>query len=597
MSHRDPGPPPPRWLHCPRKSHELIASKFLAFKTPLDQKFDDQIEPQFRFPPTMIMSSMRSYKVKVGLWVDLCNTSRFYDKKIVEDMGCRYVKLHCRGHGAAPSAEQVDTFVNICTNFVQKNPLEIIAVHCTHGFNRTGFLIASYLIQKDDWSPEAAVEIFAKARPPGIYKNDYIEELFARFGDVSDAPVAPPLPEWCFEEDAETGVDEDGHAPNGESSKGNAAPTRRGGLNKNNPTFMPGVSGVHPVTSPATTQEVQRKMQALCRWNKKGFPGAQPVSMDRKNIRKLTEMGYKVSWKADGMRYMMLIDGPDRVFFADRDNCIFHVPNMTFLDRKDSNVHLTNTLLDGEMVIDQDGDKQVPRFLVYDIVYYKDKNVGDANFSIRGICIEKEIIQARSQYINQGLIDRSREPFSIRLKQFWPIKDTRTLLGPRFTKESLGHEPDGLVFQPAHKPYKAGRDDDILKWKPSSHNSVDFKLKVERETRPGMLPQTNGLLFVGGLNVPFATMPKLKKEVRELNNKIIECTWDAEKKQWAFMRERTDKSYPNGFNTAQNVVSSIQEPVTPQILLNLIDQMQSREPFNSGVEGGMHPPPMKRPRH
>ena len=55
---------------------------------------------------------------------------------------------------------------------------------------------------------------------------------------------------------------------------------------------------------------------------------------------------------------------------------------------------------------------------------------------------------------------------------------SRTLLGPKFTKESLGHEPDGLVFQPSDEAYQPGRDDRILKWKPHTHNSVDFKLQV-----------------------------------------------------------------------------------------------------------------------
>ena len=55
---------------------------------------------------------------------------------------------------------------------------------------------------------------------------------------------------------------------------------------------------------------------------------------------------------------------------------------------------------------------------------------------------------------------------------------SRTLLGPKFTKASLGHEPDGLVFQPSDEAYEPGRDDRILKWKPHTHNSVDFKLQV-----------------------------------------------------------------------------------------------------------------------
>ena len=84
---------------------------------------------------------------------------------------------------------------------------------------------------------------------------------------------------------------------------------------------------------------IQRKVQKAVGWNK-GFPGAQPVSMDRKNIGFLAEMPYMVSWKADGtrcdhlggyiqhnadIRYMMLVDGENEVYFLDRDNCVFQV--------------------------------------------------------------------------------------------------------------------------------------------------------------------------------------------------------------------------------------------------------------------------------
>ena len=51
------------------------------------------------------------------------------------------------------------------------------AVHCTHGFNRTGFLIACYLIEKVDMSPRGAVEDFARNRPDGIYKYRCLHRL------------------------------------------------------------------------------------------------------------------------------------------------------------------------------------------------------------------------------------------------------------------------------------------------------------------------------------------------------------------------------------------------------------------------------------
>ena len=41
---------------------------------------------------------------------------------------------------------------------------------------------------------------------------------------------------------------------------------------------------------------------------------------------------------------------------------------------------------------------------------------------------------------------------------------------------------------------------------------------------------------------------QVTKELRQLDNKIIECSWDG--KQWKFMRQRTDKSFPNAYNTA-----------------------------------------------
>ena len=65
-----------RWLKCPRKSVELIGGKFLAVKTPLDERYDSQVAPENLFYPSMVFSSMKSHKVKVGLWIDLTNTSR-----------------------------------------------------------------------------------------------------------------------------------------------------------------------------------------------------------------------------------------------------------------------------------------------------------------------------------------------------------------------------------------------------------------------------------------------------------------------------------------------------------------------------------------
>jgi len=359
--------------------------------------------------------------------------------------------------------------------------------------------------------------------------------------------------------------------------------------------FMEGVPGVSHFTLQPKLSTIQRKVQRAVGWSK-GFPGAQPVSMDRKNIGFLAEKPYMVSWKADGTRYMMLVDGENEVYFLDRDNCVFQVSGLTFLHRKNQHRHIQDTVLDGEMVIDVVNGEKFPRFLIYDIIRYEGNEVGKCDFRRRLECIDREIVGSRNKYIMDGVINKAKEPFSIRKKDFWDVADAYKLLRPEFTSK-LAHEPDGLIFQPAGKDqaYKGGRDDEILKWKPASMNSVDFRLQVIREEALGCLPKTIGQLFVGqskdyDARTPFSQI-KVNKELKELNGKIIECKWEAD--QWVFMRERTDKSFPNGFNTAMGVIESIRNPVTEHYLLEMIDRSRWRKPQEDFHQGSMGPPPKR----
>lgn len=554
-----------------------MAQRFLAFKTPLDEKYDAQVPVENRFNPKMLFQAMKAHKVKIGLWIDLTNTSRFYDKRLVEEEECKYVKLSCKGHGETPSEDSVKAFIAVCKNYIAQNPLDIVAVHCTHGFNRTGFLISAYLVEEFDWAIDMAVAEFTKVREPGIYKESYLKEIYKRYsGDEEDAPPAPTLPDWCYEEDVAT-VDEDGEPI--EKEKGDKVEKKkRGGV------FMEGVPGVKLWTLQPKLGTIQKKVQKSLEWTKGGFPGCQPVSMDRQNLNFLQEKPYKVSWKADGTRYMMLIDGEDEVYFADRDNCVYKVTGLSFLHRKEKRP-IKDTVLDGEMVIDVVNEQKYPRFLIYDIIRYEGAEVGKCDFGTRLTCIEKEIVGARNTYITQGVIDKTKEPFSIRKKEFWDVSEAGKLMGHEF-QSKLAHEPDGLIFQPGRDPYKAGRDDTVLKWKPASMNSVDFKLKVVKESGLGMLPRTVGKLFVGGLDAPFSEMKV--KGLKEYDGKIIECKWA--NNQWVFMRERTDKSFPNGYKTAQGVINSIREPVTEEMLLSFIEHNRWRK-----GDSDFMPPPAKRP--
>ncbi|XP_075940884.1 mRNA-capping enzyme [Anarhichas minor] len=597
MSHTGP---PPRWRNCPRRG-QPVAGKFLPMKTMLGPRYDDQVLEENRFHPSMLFNYLKSLKVKMGLLVDLTNTTRFYDRNDIEKTGITYVKAPCKGHGECPSIETTGKFITLCENFIEKNPEELIGVHCTHGFNRTGFLMCAYLVEKMDWSVEAAVAAFSQARAPGIYKGEYLKELFRRYGDEEDAPPAPQLPEWCFDDVDSGEVDDDGNSvgqESGPSSSGSVPGKRKKEKLKLGAIFLEGITvkGVTQVTTQPKLGEVQRMCQGMAEWDRSGFPGAQPVSMDRQNLHFLEQNPYKVSWKADGTRYMMLINGKNEVFMIDRDNSIFHMANLEFPFRKDPRVHLSSTLLDGEMIIDKVNGQPVPRYLIYDIIKFNGQPVGQCDFNIRLLCIEKEIISPRMEKMKIGQIDKTKEPFSVRNKPFFDIHAARKLLEGSFTSQ-VSHEVDGLVFQPCGR-YKAGRCDEILKWKPPNLNSVDFRLKITKVGGEGLLPQTVGLLYVGSYDMPFAKM-KATKELKQYDNKIIECTFA--NNTWVFMRQRVDKSFPNAYATAMAVCKSIQEPVTKEILLEYVDrcsqgvQAQNRKHPPDPDAELMPPPPPKRP--
>ncbi|KAJ1630486.1 protein-tyrosine phosphatase-like protein, partial [Pavlovales sp. CCMP2436] len=51
----------------------------------------------------------------------------------------------------------------------------VVAVHCTHGVNRTGFLIASYLVRRHRFSVREALQHFTGARFPGMWRQELVD--------------------------------------------------------------------------------------------------------------------------------------------------------------------------------------------------------------------------------------------------------------------------------------------------------------------------------------------------------------------------------------------------------------------------------------
>ena len=53
----------------------------------------------------------------------------------------------------------------------------MIGVHCTHGLNRSGYIICRYMIEKDGVDPDEAIERFNTARGHEQTRVNYLEHL------------------------------------------------------------------------------------------------------------------------------------------------------------------------------------------------------------------------------------------------------------------------------------------------------------------------------------------------------------------------------------------------------------------------------------
>ena len=80
-----------------------------------------------------------------------------------------------KGHGTVPSQANVETFYSSVLDTEAEGGL--IGVHCTHGLNRTGYLISRYLIEKQGWDPDRAIAAFDLARGHKQERENYLDHL------------------------------------------------------------------------------------------------------------------------------------------------------------------------------------------------------------------------------------------------------------------------------------------------------------------------------------------------------------------------------------------------------------------------------------
>ncbi|XP_043106180.1 RNA/RNP complex-1-interacting phosphatase [Puntigrus tetrazona] len=168
---------PDRWTDYTAVGRRIPGTRFIAFKVPLKQSFryhSTQSEP---FGPFDLVRMMEKEGQELGLIIDLTFTTRYYN---VEDLPktLYHLKIFTAGH-EVPSNATILSFKKAVRHFLRDNENndKLIGVHCTHGLNRTGYLICRYLIDVDEMNPQKAIKLFNESRGHSIERQNYLDDL------------------------------------------------------------------------------------------------------------------------------------------------------------------------------------------------------------------------------------------------------------------------------------------------------------------------------------------------------------------------------------------------------------------------------------
>jgi protein tyrosine/serine phosphatase len=92
-------------------------------------------------------------KMGVHIVVNLRNDASEEERQQVEARGMRYVAIPWSGW-RSPDNQQVAQFLRL----LRENRGQKVFVHCQRGAERTGVMVAAYLIAEQGWTPEQALD-------------------------------------------------------------------------------------------------------------------------------------------------------------------------------------------------------------------------------------------------------------------------------------------------------------------------------------------------------------------------------------------------------------------------------------------------------
>ncbi|KAI0763690.1 mRNA capping enzyme, alpha subunit [Irpex lacteus] len=380
---------------------------------------------------------------------------------------------------------------------------------------------------------------------------------------------------------------------------------------------MPGIPDIPGTLVPGRSEQerwLRQHVARMCQLDHERFPGSQPVSFSTNDIEKLETQDYWVCEKSDGIRVLLLVHTDmqteaQSVYLIDRHNTYREVTGLYFPHHENPMHPLRNTLVDGELVIDVDPrtKQETLRFLAFDCLVVDDQNVMSRTLDKRYGRLQAWFHRPYAKMLQDHPHMRHTQPFDIKVKD---VKSSYRV-DQVFEHDipNLQHGNDGLIYTCVNTPYTSGTDPNILKWKPPSENSIDFKLVLrfppDKTGSPDyyVKPVFQLHVWCGGkdnelydvMEVTDAEWESMKASGEQMDDRIVEVHWDVEMKGWRMMRFRDDKPNGNHKSVVENIIKSIADGVEKDALLARSNDIRNSWKTRQSQVSSLPPPPNSLP--
>ncbi|KAF8077651.1 mRNA capping enzyme [Lyophyllum atratum] len=359
---------------------------------------------------------------------------------------------------------------------------------------------------------------------------------------------------------------------------------------------------------------LKAQVAKICHMDRPRFPGSQPVSFGMRDLDKLESADYWVCEKSDGVRVLFLINtdlasGDQALYLIDRHNTYHQLTGIFFPHHENPMRPLGNTLIDGELVIDVDPrtKQETLRLLCFDCLVVNDQNVMSRPLDKRYGRLTEWFYKPYAKMMKDHPHMAASQPFDIKVKEInfsYHVEKVFAVDIP-----ALHHENDGLIYTCVSTPYTPGTDTNIMKWKPPTENSIDFKLVLRfpplryQADKPDFHAKPIFLLHVwcgdergvakyeqyDEMYVDDEEWEKLKLSREQIDDRIVEVHWDAAVSHWRMMRFRDDKPNGNHRNVVENIIQSIIDGVEKDALLARSNAIRNAWKSRLGQPSGSQP--------